>query len=389
MKKQTGKSENTGNTVNKFSVPKFQVRRHFRFNIVSVLLVFVFLVLGSVLEYVLSGDAPLESLALMNLGVFLSIGVLFLFSRWPVVLIIMLGTWVAPLFMGVIFPFFSGLVSCGIMVASGVIVVNHWDKLVVLRLGRFHRLKGPGTVFIIPFFDVIAEAIDTRIRVTDFSAEKSITLDTVPVHIDALAFWMIWDAEKAVLEVQDFEQAVSLSAQTALRATIGSNSLTALLCERERLGNEIQGIVDAKTNPWGISILSVEFKEIIIPKELEDTLSREAQAERECKARNMLSHAEAEISKLYSEAAKIYKHDPTALKLRAMNMIYESMRNKGGLILAPASALETMNLGTALGAAAYGGNAEVIPDIFSDENITEEASSAEEKNRRGVTDDLD
>ncbi len=188
---------------------------------------------------------------------------------------------------------------------------------------------------------------------TDFSAEKSLTKDTVPVHVDALAFWMIWDPGKAILEVEHYELAVTLSAQTALRASIGSNDLATLLSERERLGDEIRNIVDAKTNPWGITIISVEFKEILIPKELEDALSRQAQADREKKARVILGSAEAEIAGAFKEAAVQYQDDPIAFQLRAMSMIYESMRNKGGMVLVPSSALESMNLGTVLGASAY------------------------------------
>jgi regulator of protease activity HflC (stomatin/prohibitin superfamily) len=208
-------------------------------------------------------------------------------------------------------------------------------------------------LLLFPLLDRVAGYVDTRIRATDFSAEKSLTRDTVPVHVDALAFWMIWDAGKAVLEVQDFESAVTLSAQTALRASIGANDLSTLLSERERLGEEIQKIVDAKTNPWGITILSVEFKEILIPKELEDALSRQAQASREKSARVILGSAEEEIAHTFKSAADHYRDDPVALQLRAMNMIYESVRNKGGLVLVPASALESMNLGTVLGTKVY------------------------------------
>ncbi|OQX29621.1 MAG: hypothetical protein B0D92_02760 [Spirochaeta sp. LUC14_002_19_P3] len=264
------------------------------------------------------------------------------------------AVWTASVTLGNHLMFLPAMASLGFMIAPGITIAAQWNKVVVLRLGRFYKVKGPGLFFLFPFIDAIAGTVDTRIRVTDFSAEKSLTLDTVPVHIDALAFWMIWDAEKAVLEVRNYEEAVALSAQTALRSTIGSNSLTALLSERERLGEEIQRIVDTKTNPWGITIISVEFKEILVPKELEDVLSREAQAEREKKARTILSNTEAEIARLYEKAAEAYKNNPTALRLRAMNMIYESMRSKGGLILTPASALETMNLGAVLGAAAYG-----------------------------------
>jgi regulator of protease activity HflC (stomatin/prohibitin superfamily) len=230
-------------------------------------------------------------------------------------------------------------------------------------------------VFLLPLLDSIAGTVDTRIRVTDFSAEKSLTIDTVPVHVDALAFWMIWDAEKAVLEVQDFHQAVVLSAQTALRSSIGSNTLTSLLCERERLGEEIQALVDAKTNPWGITIISVEFKEILVPKELEDALSRQAQAEREREARVILGSTEADIAESFRKAAETYKTNPTALQLRAMNMIYESIRNKGGLVLAPSSALENMNLGTVLGTAAYGAHTGVTPEVLPGQAANQDAEA--------------
>jgi regulator of protease activity HflC (stomatin/prohibitin superfamily) len=241
----------------------------------------------------------------------------------------------------------------GFLLGPAVEVVREWEKIVVLRLGKFHKVRGPGPLVILPLADSIAGYVDTRIRVADFSAEQSLTRDTVPVNVDALAFWMIWDAGRAILEVQNFQEAIVLSAQTALRASIGANDLSALLSERERLGKEIQELVDAKTNPWGITILSVEFKEILIPKELEDALSREAQATRERKARVILSGTEAEIAPEFTRAAESYRDDPIALQLRAMNMIYESIRTKGGLVLVPSEALKGMNLGTVLGTKAY------------------------------------
>jgi regulator of protease activity HflC (stomatin/prohibitin superfamily) len=236
--------------------------------------------------------------------------------------------------------------------------------------------------------------VDTRIRVTDFSAEKSLTRDTVPVHVDALAFWMIWDPEKAILEVENFEQAVTLSAQTALRASIGSNDLTTLLSERDRLGTEIQQIVDSKTNPWGITIISVEFKEILIPKDLEDALSREAQAEREHASRVILGSTEAEIAQSFKEAANSYRDDPVALQLRAMNMVYESMRNKGGLVLVPASSLESMNLGTVLGTATYGAQQGILPETpgiagGSDPEKVDDGPMAADSNKQRKTNDID
>ncbi len=336
-------------------VQGMSVRRHghFAHNAISMLIFLGILALGLGLEYAVTGRLNQTAAGYLIAGSISGISILIILPWWPVVLIAIGGIWGAAMTTAPDMVIFPALISLGLLITPGFMVVTQWDKVVVLRLGRFYRVKGPGLVYLVPLIDTIAGVVDTRIRVTDFSAEKSLTLDTVPVHIDALAFWMIWDAQKAVLEVQNFEEAVVLSAQTALRSTTGSNSLTSLLCERDRLGREIQGIVDAKTNPWGITIISVEFKEILVPKDLEDALSREAQAERESKARTILGNAEADISKLYADAAETYEGNHTALNLRAMNMIYESMRNKGGLVLTPASALESMNLGAVLGTVAY------------------------------------
>ena len=223
-------------------------------------------------------------------------------------------------------------------------MAHHWEKAVILRLGRFHRLRGPGLFWLPPVLDRVARFVDTRIRATDFSAEKTITMDTVPVHVDALAFWMIWDAQKAVLEVENFIEAVVLSAQTALRDAIGRNELAALLSERERLGQEIQQVLDRKTNPWGITILSIEITDILIPKELEDAMSKRAQAERERQSRVILGEAEREVAAKFVEAARIYEANPTALQLRGMNMIYEGIRQHGTIVLLPSGALSSMSL---------------------------------------------
>jgi len=353
-------------------------RGHFRFNTISALIILIFLGVGLAIQ---SRSAfkpdPLE-LAYFMAGVLGAAGLLFALPYWPVVIAIVAGLAASStIVFGSSTSIVSGILSLGFLLAPGFDVIKQWDKAVILRLGKFHRVKGPGVIFLFPLLDTIAGTIDTRIRVTDFSAEKSLTIDTVPVHVDALAFWMIWDAEKAILEVQDFEQAVVLSSQTALRSSIGSNTLTSLLCERERLGEEIQKLVDAKTNPWGITVISVEFKEILVPKELEDALSRQAQAEREREARVILGSAEADIADSFRIAAETYKNNPTALQLRAMNMIYESIRNKGGLVLAPASALETMNLGTVLGTAAYGSGTGVTPDILPGKTGQTENSAPE------------
>jgi regulator of protease activity HflC (stomatin/prohibitin superfamily) len=219
-------------------------------------------------------------------------------------------------------------------------------------MGKFKKVHGSGLMFLIPLVDRIAQFIDMRIRATDFSAEKTLTRDTVPVHVDALAFWMIWDAKKAILEVENYTEAVILSAQTALRDSIGKHKLSSLLSDREELGKAIQQSLDAKTNPWGVTILSVEITEIIIPKELEDSLSKQAQAEREKESRIILGAAEVEIAKKFTEASKEYANDPVALQLRSMNMIYEGIRQNNSMMLLPASILDHMDIGAVLGTAA-------------------------------------
>jgi regulator of protease activity HflC (stomatin/prohibitin superfamily) len=232
-------------------------------------------------------------------------------------------------------------------------LVYHWDRAVILRFGKFKKVQGAGLFLLLPFADRIADKVDTRIRVTDFSAERTLSRDNVPVHIDAICFWMIWDAQKAILEVENFIEAVTLSAQTALRDSIGSHDLATLLSERESVGDKIQQILDKKTNPWGITILSVEFTDIIIPKELEDTMSRKAQAEREKQARIILGDSEIEVAKKMKEATAFYHEDPRAFELRAMNMAFDGLRqSKGSIILMPSSAMERMNLGSPAGLAA-------------------------------------
>jgi hypothetical protein len=272
---------------------------------------------------------------------------------WATVIVAELALWIAyatlPEVGSILLP---AIVSAGLLAAPSVQLVYQWDKAVILRLGRFRRVRGPGLSFLVPLVDRIAEFVDTRIRATDFTAEKTLTCDTVPVDVDAHAFWMIWDAQKAVLEVEHYEEAVTLSAQAALRDSIGRYDLTTLLTRRETLCREIQGILDAKTNPWGITILSVEFTDIILPQALEDAMSRVAQAEREKQARVILGAAEVEIAGKFEEASRLYRDNPTALNLRAMNMVYEGMRQKGAMMLVPSSALEGMNLGALMGAAA-------------------------------------
>ena len=339
---------------------------HFRFNTISALALLVFIGVGLGLQQLVSVPMDAESSAFIAAGTLGAAAVLFVLPYWPLVIAIIAGIWAAlPVAFNADLQVVAAVLTIGFLLAPCFEVISQWDKIVVLRLGKFHKVHGPGILLLVPLIDSVAGYVDTRIRVTDFSAEKSLTRDTVPVHVDALAFWMIWDPEKAILEVENFEDAVSLSAQTALRASIGTNDLATLLSERERLGEEIQKIVDAKTNPWGITIISVEFKEILIPKELEDALSRQAQAEREKSSRIILGSAEVEIADAFRKAADQYRDDPVALQLRAMNMIYESMRNKGGLVLVPASALESMNLGTVLGASAYAKKTSEPPEAES------------------------
>jgi uncharacterized membrane protein YqiK len=234
------------------------------------------------------------------------------------------------------------------------LVAYQWERAVLLRFGRFRGLRKSGLFLMLPVADKVAQFVDQRIRVTDFSAETTLTADTVPVNVDAIAFWMVWDAQKSVLEVEQFEEAVALSAQTALRNAIGKNELANLLSERERLGQEIQSVLEEKTAPWGITTQAVEIRDIIIPKGLEDAMSRQAQAERERQSRIILGTAETEIAEKFATASVQYQDNPVALHLRAMNMVYEGLRQKGSMIIVPSSAVETMGLGALGGLTAFG-----------------------------------
>ena len=244
-------------------------------------------------------------------------------------------------------------IAAALLVAPGIQIAYQWERAVLLRFGKFRALRKPGLFVTLPVIDKVAQFVDQRIRVTDFSAETTLTADTVPVNVDAIAFWMVWDAEKAVMEVEEFDHAVALSAQTALRNAIGKNELGALLSERDRLGEEIQVVLDEKTNAWGITTQSVEIRDIIIPKDLEDAMSRQAQAERERQSRIILGTAETEIAEKFAQASEKYQDNPVALHLRAMNMVYEGLRQKGSMIIVPSSAVETMGLGALGGLTAF------------------------------------
>ena len=244
----------------------------------------------------------------------------------------------------------AGLVG-GVLMQSPKIA-QQWERAIVLRPGRFVGLHGPGLFWIVPFVDVVSSWIDQRTITTSFAAEQTLTSDTVPVNVDAVLFWLVHDVQKAALEVQDYSQAVSWAAQTALRDIIGRTALTDLLRGRERIEEELQKLIDQRSNPWGVTVQSVEMRDVVIPDALQDAMSREAQAAREKQARIILSEAEVEIAKLYKEASISYQQNPTALHLRAMNMLYEGLKEKGALMLVPSTAVESMGMGGFLGAAA-------------------------------------
>lgn len=224
-------------------------------------------------------------------------------------------------------------------------IARQWEKAVVLRLGRFHGLCGPGLFWVLPILDSITNWVDHRVMVTPFNAERTLTKDTVPVDVDAVLFWVVWDAEKAAMEVQDYRAAISWAAQTALREIIGQMTLADILVGRARMDEILQKIIDERTTPWGVTVQSVEIRDVIIPQALEDAMSRQAQAERERQARVILGESEMQIAASFAEASKSYVNNPTALHLRAMNMLFEGLKEKGALVIVPSSAVETMNLG--------------------------------------------
>lgn len=242
----------------------------------------------------------------------------------------------------------------GLYLLFAIKVAAQWEKAAVLRLGRYRGLRGPGLFHMIPVVDSMSRFVDQRVRVTDVSAESALTRDTVPVNVTAIVFWVVWNAEKSVLEVQDFFDAITRSAQTALLESIGRHLLAQMITERESLGRELQRILDEKTNPWGITVQSVEIRDVHIPAALEDAMSRQAQAERERQARIILGTAETEISEKFAQASLVYQENPIALHLRAMNMLYEAIKEKGSMVIVPSSAVETMGLGGMLGTAALG-----------------------------------
>lgn len=243
----------------------------------------------------------------------------------------------------------------GVYFLFAIKVVRQWEKVAVLRLGRYVGLRGPGMCHIVPILETLSPYVDQRVRVASVSAESTLTRDTVPVNVDAIVFWLVWNAEKSILEVENFIEAINMSAQTALRESIGRHELAQMITERETMGRELQRILDEKTNPWGITVQSVEIRDVKIPSGLEDAMSRQAQAERERQARIILGQAEKEIANSFVDAAASYAENPVALHLRAMNMLYEAIKEKGSMVIVPSSAVETMGLGGTLATASLGG----------------------------------
>jgi regulator of protease activity HflC (stomatin/prohibitin superfamily) len=256
----------------------------------------------------------------------------------------------------------AALLAPGIYILFALKVANEWEKAIVLRAGKFLGLRGPGLFWIVPILDSIPIWVDHRVMVTPFNAEKTLTQDTVPVDVDAVLFWVVWDAQKAALEVEDYHAAIAWAAQTALRDIIGKKMLADILVGRDVLDHELQHIIDERTTPWGVTVNSVEIRDIIIPQELEDAMSRQAQAERERQARVILGESEKQIAASFAEAARSYHGDPTALHLRAMNMLFEGLKEKGALVIVPSSAVDTMNLGGLSGTVALAKTVGLTPD---------------------------
>jgi hypothetical protein len=271
-------------------------------------------------------------------------------SRWnPIsitVFILMIGITIWLLYLNLVtVPVFIVLVVTSIFATMSIHIADQWEKAVVLRMGKFVGLKGPGIFMIIPILDRIDKFIDQRVRVTEFKADQTLTKDTVPVNVDAVVYWTVWDVEKAALEVQEYQIAIFQIAQTALRDMIGKNELADLLQERDKIADDLQKILDQNTNPWGITCQTVGIKDIIIPQTLADAMSKEAQAERERRARVILGTAETEIALKFAKASEQYINNPVALHLRGMNMLFEGLKEKGSMVIVPSSALDSMNLG--------------------------------------------
>jgi len=350
-----GESRAAGGRRHHISLENFAttMRADFRFAPLNALLLVAILVAGLVAHL---NVHPFSVLAVaLALGSALAlVGMLRVFQVWEAVVVF--GTADCLLVFLKLRPEAEILLAAiivALLVAPAIQIAYQWERAVLLRFGKFRGLRPSGLFVLVPVIDKVAQFVDQRVRVTDFRAETTLTADTVPVNVDAIAFWMVWDAQKAVLEVERFEDAVILSAQTALRNAIGKDDLAVLLSERDRLGHEIQKVLDEKTSGWGITTQAVEIRDIIIPKGLEDAMSRQAQAERERQSRIILGTAETEIAEKFARASEHYRDNPVALHLRAMNMVFEGLRQKGSMIIVPSTAVETMGLGALGGLTAF------------------------------------
>jgi hypothetical protein len=298
------------------------------------------------------------------------------------VFIVLVGLWVGLYVLGYLpVALLVFLLAVSLLVASSIHIANQWEKAIVLRMGKYVGLKGPGIFFIIPIIDTIDNYIDQRVRVTDFKAEQTLTKDTVPVNVDAVVYWTVWDVEKAALEVQEYQTAIYYIAQTGLRDVIGKHELAELLQERDKVAEVLQKMLDDHTNPWGITCQSVGIKDIIIPQLLADAMSKEAQAERERRARVILGTAETEIAEKFAKASLQYRDNPVALHLRGMNMLFEGLKEKGSMVIVPSSALDSMNLGAMGGLISLAKANEIKPVEEHEQTIVPAKPSAPTKSQ--------
>jgi len=278
-----------------------------------------------------------NSLANLSFVVILAIGLVFVYSTFSTAAY------------GESLAILVGALAVAFIVAYAIRVADQWERAVVLRLGRFRALEGPGLFFIIPVIETVPYWIDTRVITTSFKAEKTLTKDTVPVDVDAVLFWKVVDPKRAALDVADYGSAIGWAAQTALRDVIGKTMLSDMLEGREKISTELQRIIDVRTEPWGINVISVELKDVLIPPALEDAMSMQAQAERERQARVILGDSERQVAEKFVEAANTYANNPTAFHLRAMNMLYEGLKANASIVIVPSTAVETMQLGSIAG----------------------------------------
>ncbi len=352
-----------------FSLERFaaSARADFRFAPLNALLLVVFFVIGLFVHLSLYPFSVHAVALCLGSALFLAVA-LRVCQVWEAMVVLVTADALATYLM--LRPESTVLlvtIVLGTIVATSVQIAFQWERAVVLRFGKFRTLRQAGLFVVVPIIDKVAQFVDQRIRVSDFNAETTLTADTVPVNVDAIAFWLVWDAEKAVLEVEQYRRAVVLSAQTALRNAIGKHDLAELLSERDRLGQEIQAVLDEKTNAWGVTTQAVEIRDIIIPKALEDAMSRQAQAERERQSRIILGTAETEIAEKFARASEHYRKNPVALHLRAMNMVYEGLRKKGSMIIVPSTAVETMGLGALGGLTSFGQGQKELMDAGDDD----------------------